>query len=202
MQLRKIISGGVVALFGALVMPTLAFAHVVVTPDEVGIGTRTVFVVSVPNERDVAVTALTLDIPKGVSSVQPNVAGGWTIATETSGDDVASITWNGTIPAGQRAELQFKAQVPAEASELHWKVHQTYADGVAVDWDQAPSTDKGDSDTATIGPYSVTRVVDDLGSSTTTKAQSDNSLGVIALVTAIMALILSASSLLIHHRRR
>jgi uncharacterized protein YcnI len=196
---QRIFSGSLLALASVIVLPALAFAHVVVTPSQVGIGVNTLYNLSVPNEKDVAVTSVKLLIPNGVQNVSPDVMGGWTITITTNGtnDIVSAITWTGTIPAGQRADLAFKAQSPAKATNLDWKAYQTYADGTVVSWTQNPDTN-GKTVKDNIGPYSMTAVTDDLSST----AQPPNNTATLALIASIAALIFSLVSLFLHRKRR
>lgn len=137
-----------------------AFAHVVVKPAEVVSASFQTFTVSVPNEKDVAVTKVKVLIPSGVQHVSPTQKIGWTIATtkDSSGEGAAvtAITWSGgTISAGLRDDFTFSAQAPSNTTELQWKAYQTYADGTTVAWDKAKA---GGHDDAS-GPFSVTNVV-------------------------------------------
>lgn len=179
-------------------IPGVASAHVVVTPKQAAVGDHVLFSISVPNEKEVAVSSVKLAIPAGLENVQPNVLAGWDISTTTDNDTVTSITWTGTIPAGQRADLIFKAQAPAKASELDWKAYQTYADGTAVSWDQKPVSNPADDDSSNTGPYSVTNVVNDLGS--TTKTDSNN-LSIFSIILSIFAVLLSVAAILIRKRK-
>jgi uncharacterized protein YcnI len=171
----------------------VAFAHVVVAPARAGIGASTLFTVGVPNEKAVAVSSVKLTIPQGVQNVQPDVLAGWRITTTTGKNGtVTSIIWTGTIPVGQRADLVFKAQTPATVGNLDWKAYQTYADGTVVHWDQNPAqTGKTAQDDA--GPYSITRVVNDLGTGTTAPGNSPRD--TLALALSIAALAFSLGSL-------
>lgn len=173
-----------------LLVPAWASAHVVVTPAQAGVAQEVVFNVSVPNERQSAVTNLKLLIPDGVSEVVPSVKSGWTITTSGK-EDVSSITWSGgRIPVGQRDDFSFSAQLPDSTGEVHWKAYQTYADGTVVHWDQAPNG-KDDDSTGDAGPYSVTEVADDLK---TAPAQGSNN--TLPLGIAVAALVLSVAALL------
>lgn len=185
-----------------LALPAVALAHVVVTPAQAVIGARTLFTVSVPNEKQVAVTAIELRMPKGIQDVQPNVTAGWHITTVTDDDgNVTSITWQGTIPVGQRADLLFKAQTPAAAGELDWKANQTYADGSVVHWDQnAAQAGKAVKDD--VGPYSVTKVIDDEISSKTSSSDDGLRQARLALAVSIAALVLSIGSLFMRRPKR
>lgn len=200
--MRKSIVAFVSAIGVTLLMPVAAFAHVVVTPNQATPGEYVSFTISVPNERNVAVTSLKVAIPQGVTDLQPNVKGGWTIETAKTGDEVSTITWMGIIPAGQRADFGFKAQTPAAPGELDWKATQTYADGMVVKWDQKPSTNETDSDDATSGPYSVTTITNDAAASTANEKDSSTSnQTILALALSIAALALSVLALLWRRRK-
>ena len=178
-------------------LPAVAFAHVIVTPNQAGIGQELVFNVSVPNERTVDVTNVKLVIPKGVSDVSPTVIPGWTITTQSSNNNVTAINWSGNIPVGQREDFSFGAQVPASPTQLDWKAYQTYADGTVVHWDQHPSG--SDDAVGTAGPYSVTNVVNDLNSNDTNSNNSNRA--TVALVFSVAALALSIGGLFIRRKR-
>lgn len=199
--MKKIITG-TIATVGLVVMtPLAAFAHVVVTPAQAAIGSETEFNVSVPNEREAAVTSLKLDVPAGLDEVEPDVISGWTITTDKSGDDVTAITWTGNIPVGQREDFGFKAQLPAKASELDWKAYQTYADGTVVSWDQKPAPNAPDDDAVTTGPYSITKVVNDLTPNTTTANTGGSGQTTLALLLSFIAVIFSALGLVWRRRK-
>ena len=192
------IMGGVAA---ALALPAIAFAHVIVTPSQAAVGASTMFNVSVPNEKQVAVTSVKLDVPKGVENASPDELAGWNItAARDANDNVTSITWTGTIPTGQRADFTFKAQAPAKAGDLDWKAYQTYADGSVVNWNQNPATNgKAVKDTA--GPYSITKVVNDLTPDSSNSRGSNSRTATLALVFGIAALILSLGGLFLRRKR-
>lgn len=183
------------------VLPFSVFAHVVVTPSDARIGEEVLFSISVPNEKEVAVTQMKLAIPRGVSDVTPTVKDGWDIKTTTvssTSEEIASITWsNGTIPQGQRQDFTFSAQAPESATKIQWKAYQTYADGTSVAWDQTPSG-SDDSD-GTQGPYSVTTVTNDLTESSVSEKTPNTVLG---LVLSMIALLLSIVSLFIRRKRK
>lgn len=126
-----------------------ASAHVEVTPVEVGVGMRQVFTVSVLAEEEVATTALRLVIPPELEDVMPNVKPGWRVNMNEN-----EIVWTGgVVPVGFADAFSFVAQVPDKAMSLSWVVYQSFEDGTETAWDQVPGS---------AGPYSVTRVVDDL----------------------------------------
>jgi uncharacterized protein YcnI len=169
-----------------LLSPSVAMAHVVVTPDEVGIGQHETFQVNVPNEKNSDVTELRLQLPSGLEEVSPTVKPGWQVAATKT-----TIIWSrGTIPGGFNDVFTFRAQAPAQVTELNWKAYQTYADGTTVSWDQKP--DGNDDDNSASGPYSVTKVVDDLAASSAKDDDSGNNN--LALILAIVALVFSLAA--------
>jgi uncharacterized protein YcnI len=177
----------------------VASAHVVVKPAQAGVASSQIFTTSVPNEKDVAVTKMRLVIPAGLTEVSPNVKPGWTIeeVKDGTGEDavVKEITWSGgTIPAGQRDDFAFSAQVPAKPTTIQWKAYQTYADGTEVAWDQKPTG--SDDASGNSGPYSQTKVVNDLSqpaaSSTAAPTQpASSSRTNLAIALSVVALLFS-----------
>lgn len=152
----------VLTLASLIVLPEVS-AHVVVKPAEVGVAVYQTFDVSVPNEKDANVTALRLLIPKGVESVSPTVKTGWNVDVVKNGDQVTEINWTGgIIPAGQRDDFTFSAKTPGSQATLGWKAYQTYDDGTIVSWDANPSAMHGNDEGEDKGPYSTTKVINDL----------------------------------------
>lgn len=166
-----IFSLAAMALFGTI---RSAAAHVVVKPNTAGIGAFQTFTMGVPTEKPMATVGLKLVLPEGLNHVSPNVKPGWKVevktqatgkkitnedGTQTDEMKAIEIIWTGgLIPAGQRDEFAFSAQVPATPTTLTWKAYQTYLDGSVVAWDQTPGTDVKN-------PYSKTSVADDLSNS-------------------------------------
>lgn len=188
---KKLISG--VAAAAILLVPALASAHVVVTPATANVGDYVTFNISVPNEKSSDVTALRLDVPAGLGEVTPTVKAGWTITTTKNGGNITSISWaGGTIPVGLRDDFTFRAQAPAKATELDWKAYQTYADGTVVHWDQKPAG--SDDSTGDAGPYSVTKVSNDLTQAVA--ATSGSSGNTLALVVSLAALVIAVGGVL------
>jgi uncharacterized protein YcnI len=171
----------------------LASAHVVVTPAQANVGQELVFSVSSPNEQQAALVSLKLEIPKGVTGVVPTAKVGWTISTDGTADDTRSITWSaGELPVGQREDFSFSAQVPATASQVDWKAYQMYADGSVMHWDQKPA---GSDDAAGLaGPYSVTKVVNDLG--TAPVSSSTQTSIIVPIIFSVVALAVSTAGVL------
>jgi uncharacterized protein YcnI len=178
-------------------IPGAAFAHVVVKPVETTVGSFDTYTVSVPNEKEIAVTSVRLQIPKGLSYVTPTTKPEWSIDVEKDGDVVRNITWkDGTIPAGQRQDFTFSAQAPAAAGHMTWKAYQTYADGTVVAWDKAPTN--SDIEGENSGPFSVTNIKDDTEEAKVAVTAAPNT--TLALIISIVAVVLSAASLFIRKR--
>jgi uncharacterized protein YcnI len=176
--MKKITS---IVILGVLAAFT-ASAHVVVKPSSVGIGAFQTFTMGVPAEKSVPTVSLKLILPDGLSFVTPNVKSGWKVEvkTQSTGKKITNddgmmvdeqkpveIDWTGgSIPAGQRDEFAFSAQVPSTATTLEWKAYQTYQDGSVVSWDRTasnqPKDSKGSPDFTSFGPFSTTMIVNDL----------------------------------------
>lgn len=149
----------------ALGFTNLALAHVVVRPGDAKTGTYQTFTVSVPVERKSPTVKVEVYIPMGVTSVTPTVKPGWTIETEKHDEDgtsmISAITWTGgEVGVGLRDEFTFSAKTPDEPTDLQWKAYQTYKDGTVVSWDQESKASE-ESEDATTGPFSVTKVAVD-----------------------------------------
>ena len=156
-----------------LAIPAAAMAHVVVKPAEVGVSKFQTFTTGVPNEKDAPTIQVRLVIPEGLNHVSPNVKPGWQIEIKKSGEGedakVTEIIWSGgSIPSGFRDEFVFSAQAPKEETSLNWKAYQTYQDGEVVAWDQEPKEGTEESK-----PYSVTKVIKDLGATPAPSASKE-----------------------------
>ena len=190
-SIKFIISGIIIA---SLFTRTSAFAHVVVTPNEVVTAKYQTFSVSVPNEKEIPTTQLRLIVPDNIKSITATVKPGWTITTEKDqAGTTKSITWSGgEIPAEQRDDFTFSTKSPDAAGEVHWKAYQTYNDGSVVAWD-AEATNHSHDDEDTAGPYSTTKVVtktsNDIVSQQIAAAQSQAQTGtIVAAVSGAIAL--------------
>lgn len=165
---------------------TLTSAHVVVTPNQVGIASTQTFSISVPSEKDgLSTTGLRLVLPDGLEDVMPTIQQGWKIETKKN-----ELDWTaGTIPNGQRDDFTFRAQAPASVTTLNWKAYQIYSDGSIVAWDQTPVAGHADDDNMT--PYSQTQVINDLTSSSSEK-DTPIWLGTLTLILSLGAIVLAA----------
>ncbi len=194
----------------------VASAHATVKPSEVGVGSFQTFSIGVPNERQIATTAVRLVVPDNLEHVMPSVKPGWRIevkekheegdthgAEEMGHAGVSEIIWTaGSIPVGQRDDFSFSAKVPSTQSDVVWKIYQTYQDGSTVAWDlgkgEAQPQKDGKPDFSSKGPASITKVVDDLSKNnqTATMAKTEmpkrDKLAPTALALSAIAVIASA----------
>lgn len=180
----------------------IAQAHVVVRPNQTGIGTYQTFTVNVPSEREQSTTMIRLVLPSGLESITPNVKQGWKIEVKThelpSGIHPYEIVWSGgTIPGHYRDEFSFSAKVPANETTLTWKAYQTYSDNSVVSWDldpkaEQPKNAEGKPDFSKIGPYSETKIINDLVQETKQEKMPDPLLiSTLAFVISLGALVIS-----------
>jgi LPXTG-motif cell wall-anchored protein len=123
--------------------PGAAWAHVVVTPEEVAAGDYETLTVSVPTEKEVPTTEVRVEVPEGftVSGVQP--VPGWDHSFEEDGGIITAVTWSGG-EIGPREFQQFllQAQAPEEPGEYSWREFQTYEDGSVVEWTGPPDAEE------------------------------------------------------------
>ena len=117
----------------AVLLPSLAMAHVIVRPRESRPGAEEQYTVRVPTEGTVTTTHVVLQIPADVVILEVLPADGATFETSKQGDRITSITWRKAIPPKTSAEFAFRARNPA-ATEIVWKAHQHFRDGTVADW--------------------------------------------------------------------
>ena len=121
----------------------VAWAHVVVHPEEAPAGSYQKFDVSVPTEKDIPTTQIQVEVPEGftVTGVQP--VPGWQSEFEKDGGIVKSITWSGgQINPEEFQEFSFQARTPEETGEYSWRAIQTYQDGSVVEWSGEPDSEE------------------------------------------------------------
>ncbi|HEY2197010.1 MAG TPA: YcnI family protein [Mycobacterium sp.] len=123
---------------------TTASAHVQATSTDAARGTFATVSFLVPNESTInAVTAVTIDLTS-VSAVQTEAKPGWSakIDRDAATNTVRSVTWTAApdtgIPVDQFGVFRISAKLP-DTETVSFPTTQTYADGVAVKWDQAPA---------------------------------------------------------------
>ncbi len=120
-----------------------AWAHVVVSPEEVTAGDYETLTVSVPTEKEVPTTEIRVEVPKGflLSGVQP--VPGWEHAFEEDGGIVTAVTFSGgEIRPREFQQFLVQAQAPEEPGEYPWKAIQTYEGGSVVEWTGPPNSEE------------------------------------------------------------
>ena len=117
----------------AVLVPSLASAHVSVRPRESKPGAEERYTVRVPTEGDVATTHVVLEIPSDVIVLEVVPAEGTTFDVTKQGSRISAITWRKEIAPKAAAEFVFRARSP-KTTEIAWKAHQHFSDGSVADW--------------------------------------------------------------------
>jgi uncharacterized protein YcnI len=132
-----------VGAFLTLAVSAPAWAHVVVSPEEVAAGDYATLTVSVPTEKEVPTTEIRVEVPDGfiLSGVQP--VPGWDYSFEEDGGLITAITWSGgEIKPNEFQQFLLQAQAPEEPGDYPWKAFQTYQDGSVVEWTGPPDAEE------------------------------------------------------------
>jgi uncharacterized protein YcnI len=133
----------VLTMLLTIMTASVAYAHVVVSPEEVPAGSYEKLTVSVPTEREVPTTEVRLEVPEGfeVLGVQPEP--GWDYDFEEEGDTITAITWSGgQIAPREFQEFRFQTRTPEEGGEFAWNAFQTYESGEVVEWTGAEGSEE------------------------------------------------------------
>ena len=140
---RLLVGAAALSICTMLAVSAPAWAHVVVSPEEVAAGDYETLTVSVPTEKEVPTTKIRVEVPEGflLSGVQP--VPGWEYAFEEDGGVITAVTWSGG-EIGPREFQQFlvQAQAPEEPGEYPWRAFQTYGDGSVVEWTGPPDAEE------------------------------------------------------------
>jgi uncharacterized protein YcnI len=131
---------GVVAM---LAMSAPAWAHVVVSPEQVTAGDYETLTVSVPTEKEIPTTEIRVEVPEGflLSGVQP--VPGWEHTFQEDGGVVRAVTFSGgQIRPQEFQQFLVQAQAPDKPGEYPWKAFQTYEDGSVVEWVGPPDSEE------------------------------------------------------------
>jgi uncharacterized protein YcnI len=151
MKRLSFVVSGVLGVGAKLAVSAPAWAHVVVSPEEVTAGDYETLTVSVPTEKEIPTTEIRVEVPEGflLSGVQP--VPGWEHTFEEDGGVVTAVTFSGgEIRPREFQQFLVQAQAPEEPGEYPWKAFQTYKDGSVVEWTGAPDSEE---------PASVVEVV-------------------------------------------
>jgi uncharacterized protein YcnI len=151
MKRLSFIVSGVLGVGAMLAVSAPAWAHVVVSPEEVTAGDYETLTVSVPTEKEIPTTEIRVEVPEGflLSGVQP--VPGWEHTFEEDGGVVRAVTFSGgEIRPREFQQFLLQAQAPEKPGQYPWKAFQTYEDGSVVEWTGAPDSEE---------PASVVEVV-------------------------------------------
>jgi uncharacterized protein YcnI len=151
MKRLSFVVSGILGVGAMLVMSAPAWAHVVVSPEEVTAGDYETLTVSVPTEKEIPTTKIRVEVPEGflLSGVQP--VPGWEHTFEEDGGVVTAVTFfGGEIRPQEFQQFLVQAQAPEKPGEYPWKAFQTYEDGSVVEWTGPPDSEE---------PASVVEVV-------------------------------------------
>lgn len=112
-----------------------AFGHVTIQPKQSAAGANQTYTIRVPTEKFSPTVRVEVGFPAAlnVSSLEPKAD--WKIeeVKDASGKLQRAIL-TGSIPTGQSAQFNFKAQNPNEEGALSLKVIQIYEDGSRSEW--------------------------------------------------------------------
>ena len=179
-------------LAAALVFAGSAAAHAHVSPSTGLANTDQLFTLSVPTEKEgLTTTAVELTPPSGLEIDGFLDATGWKRDVQTSGSgedtEITRVAWSGgAVPHDDAAIFQFVGSADS-AKTYSFKVRQTYSDGTVVDWAGPESSDT---------PAPVVELKSSLGGG------GSNTLAIVAIALAAVALVVGALGLLTRSGRR
>jgi uncharacterized protein YcnI len=177
---------------GALALAGSAFAHANMSPPVVVAKKSQFFTLAVPTEKqNAATTKVELTLPSGFSIDSFAPTPGWKRQAQTTGTGqntvIQKVTWTGgRVPTEEDAVFQFLASADA-ARTYSFDVRQTYSDGTVVDWTGPESSDS---------PAPTIEAKSSLGGG------GSNTLGIVALALAVLALVTAVAGLVGRSGRR
>ena len=204
-----------VGVMGLLALPAAASAHVELEPSSAPAGSSTLFQLRVPNESDRASTVkLELKLPAGVASATYQAVPGWTarvvksrLAKPVQTDDgpitegVSEVVWTAQgkgIEPGQFQAFGLTLLVPDQPGmTLSLKALQTYSDGQVVRWIGAPDAMEP-APTLTVEAKSSAHAGmgnNGMSAGSTPGSSNAETLAIVALVMAALALVAAAAGL-------
>jgi len=126
------------ALFAAL--PLAAEAHVVLLETSAPPGIKYTARFRVGHGcNGAATTALSVQLPPGVTDVVPYQQGGWTLASVRAGNRVSLVTWkDGVIPADKPGDFTMTMTLPRQPGVLAFPVVQSCG-ATELAWTQVPA---------------------------------------------------------------
>jgi uncharacterized protein YcnI len=140
---RLLVRAAAVSTCTVLAASAPAWAHVVVSPEEVTAGDYATLTFSVPTEKEVPTTKIRVEVPDGfiLSGVQP--VPGWDYSFEEDGGLITAVIWSGgEIKPKEFQQFLVQAQAPEEPGDYPWRAFQTYEDGSVVEWTGPPDAEE------------------------------------------------------------
>ena len=122
-----------------LLLPSIALAHVSITPRQSTHGATERYTVRIPTEGQVATTAAEIEIPEGVLVETLQAPAGWTHEVKRQDDRIVAITWQANVAPGEFIEVGFVARNPRRGTQIVWTLRQRFADGTVTDWTVGPA---------------------------------------------------------------
>ena len=126
------------ALFVLLCTVSMS-AHIMVSPPQSKVAGVQRYELRVHNESKIAVAAVELEIPSGITVTAIDQPAAGTYTTTKTGDRIVAIKWQVDVPPSKYLALPFTATNPGMAMEVHWNVHEHLADGSVVEWNDKPN---------------------------------------------------------------
>lgn len=198
---RRVLAGATLAVTAALLLPSLANAHVTVWPKTAAHGAYERYVVRVPNEKDVATTRVEIRFPAEVRISSFLDVAGWKLDVVTdSAGKITGAVWTGNLPPKRFVEFPFVAVNPKEGERVVWPAFQTYAGGTIVEW-TGPEGSKSPASVTTLTARPATGKPDTTGAAAVTPAGSSGGGSWASLITSLAALTVALLSLGLSLRR-
>jgi uncharacterized protein YcnI len=198
---RRALVGATLAVAAALLLPSLANAHVTVWPKSAAHGAYERYVVRVPNEKDVATTRVEIRFPAEVRISSFLDVAGWKLEVVTdSAGKITGAVWTGNLPPKRFVEFPFVAVNPKEGERVVWPAFQTYAGGTIVEW-TGPEGSKTPASVTTLTARPATAKADTTGAAPAANTSSSGGGSSVPLYTSLAALALALVSLGLSLRR-
>ena len=198
---RRTILGITLAVSAALLLPSLANAHVTVWPRTAAHGAYERYVVRVPNEKDVATTRVEIRFPAEVRISSFLDVAGWKLEVVTdSAGKITGAVWTGNLPPKRFVEFPFVGVNPKEGASVTWPAFQTYAGGEVVQW-TGPEGSKTPASVTTLTARPAAAGSDSASAATRAAASTGGGGSSVPLYVSLAALALALVSLGLSLRR-
>jgi len=133
--LQRAVAAASLVCAAAVLVPSVANAHVTVWPKSAARGAFERYVVRVPNERNVPTTRVEIHFPAEVRISSFQEVAGWQLQVLTdSAGKITGAVWTGSLPAKRFVEFPFIGVNPKEGERVVFPATQTYEGGEVVQW--------------------------------------------------------------------